>query len=100
MRTKSVYRKPAVLPGEHVGSRRSVEQVSEPKPADHAVPYPLGERDKMDLSDRRHRQERRRPVAVWHKDAIGRTHVQVHMAVERRAEAVQEGDGAEPRAGD
>ena len=40
IRTKSVDGKPAVLPGEHV----SVEQVSEPEPADHAAPYPLGDR--------------------------------------------------------
>jgi hypothetical protein len=53
----------------------------------------------MDLSDRMRRQERRRPVAVWHEDAIGRTHVQVHVVVERRAEAVQEGDGSESRVG-
>jgi hypothetical protein len=52
----------------------------------------------MDLSDRMRRQEGRPPVAVWHEDAIGRTHVQVHMAVERRAEAVQEEDGAVSRA--
>jgi len=39
-----VDRKPAVLLGEHVGSRRSVEQVSEPELADHAAPYPLGDR--------------------------------------------------------
>ena len=44
-------------------------------------------------------QEGRRGVAGWHEDAIGRTHVQVHMAVCRRAEAVQEGDSAEPRLG-
>jgi len=53
----------------------------------------------MDLSDRMRWQEGRPPVAVWHEDAIGRTHVQVHMAVERRAEAVQEEDGAVSRAG-
>jgi hypothetical protein len=94
-----VYGKPAVLQGKHGGNPRSVEQVSEPKPADHAAPYPLGERDQMDLSDRMRRQEGRPPVAVWHEDAIGRTHVQVHMAVERRAEAVQEEDGAVSRAG-
>jgi hypothetical protein len=53
----------------------------------------------MDLSDRMRRQERRRHVAGWHEDAIGRTHVQVHVVVERRAEAVQEGDGSESRVG-
>ena len=44
--------KPAVLPGEHGGSRRSVEQVSEPEPADHAAAYSLGEHGQVDLSDR------------------------------------------------
>jgi len=47
IRTKSVDGKPAVLPGEHVGSRRSVEQVSEPEPADHAALHPLGERGQI-----------------------------------------------------
>jgi hypothetical protein len=52
IRTTSVDRKPAVLPGEHGGSRRSVEQVSEPQPADHAAAYSLGEHGQVDLSDR------------------------------------------------
>ncbi len=43
--------KPAVPPPEHVGSRRSVEQVSEPEPADHAAPYPLGDRGQISLRD-------------------------------------------------
>jgi len=43
--------KPAVLPGDHVGSSRSVEQVSEPEPADHAAPYPLGDRGQISLRD-------------------------------------------------
>ena len=92
-----VYRKPAVLSGEHVGSRRSGEQASEPEPADHAVPHPLGERGQIGLHERSGGQERRRPVAGWHEDAIACTHVQVHVVVERRAEAVQEGDGSESR---
>ena len=33
----------------HVGSSRSVEQVSEPEPADHAAPYPLGDRGQISL---------------------------------------------------
>ena len=48
-----VHRKPAVLPGEHVGGRSGVEQVSEPKPADHAAAHPLGERRQVGVRDRR-----------------------------------------------
>jgi hypothetical protein len=44
--------KPAVLPGEHVGSRRSVEQASEPEPADHSAPHPLGDRGQVGRVDR------------------------------------------------
>ena len=58
----------------------------------------------MDVSDWPGRQERRRGVTRCfgdsrHEDTVGCTHVQVHVVVDRRAEAVQEGDGAEPRAG-
>jgi hypothetical protein len=35
----------------------------------------------------------------WHEDTVGHAGVQVHVVVERRAEAVQEGDAAESRAG-
>ena len=53
IRTKSVDRKPAILPGEHLGGGRGVEEVSEPEPADHAAPYPLGERGQIGLVDRK-----------------------------------------------
>ena len=43
-------------------------------------------------------QQGRRPVAGRHEDAVGRAHMQVHVVIERRSEAVQKGDGAEPRA--
>jgi len=103
IRTKSVDGKPAILPGEHVGCRRSVEQVSEPEPADHAAPYPLGDRGQISLRDRSCGQERRRGAACSassrHEDAVGCTHVQMHVVFQSRAEAVHEGDGAEPRAG-
>jgi hypothetical protein len=41
----------------------------------------------------------RRCGSSRHEDAIGHVSVQVHEVVERGAEAVQEGDAAEPRAG-
>ena len=47
-------------------------------------------------------QEHRRPVGdVWarHEDAVGDGCVQMGVAVEPGAEAVKEGDGAEPWAG-
>jgi hypothetical protein len=58
----------------------------------------------MDVSDWPRRQERRRGVTTCfgtrrHEDAVGHACVQVHMMVERRAEAVQKGDAAEPWAG-
>ena len=57
-----VDRKPAVLPGEHVGCRSSVKQMSEPEPADHAAADPLGERGQIGQVDRAGWQERRRRV--------------------------------------
>jgi hypothetical protein len=56
--------KPAVLPGEHGGSRRSVEQVSEPEPADHAAAHSLGEHGLVDLRDRADGQKRRRDDVI------------------------------------
>jgi len=96
--------KPAVLPGEHVGGRSSVEQARKPEPPDHAATQPLGERGQIGRGKRPGRQELRRGVAACfvgsrHEDAVGHARVEVHMVVERRAEAVQERDGAEPRAG-
>ncbi len=43
-------------------------------------------------------QEGRWPVTGRHEDAVGRARMQVHVVIERRSEAVQEGDGAESRA--
>jgi hypothetical protein len=62
------------------------------------------ERGQIGLGDRSRRQERRRGVAACfgssrHEDAVGHARVQVHVAVERRAEAVQKGDAAEPWVG-
>ena len=104
IRPKSVDREPAVLPAEHVGGGRGVEQASEPEPADHAAADPLGERDQVCGGDWPGRQERRRGVTPCmvssrHEDAVGHAGVQVHVVVERRAEAVEEGDAAVPRAG-
>jgi hypothetical protein len=65
------------------------------KKADHAAAHPLGERGQIGLVDRAGGQERRRGAAACsassrHEDAVGCAHVQVHVVVERRAEAVQE----------
>ena len=84
--------KPAVLPGEHVGGGRGVEQASEPEPADHAAAHPLGERGQISRGDWPGRQERRRGFSAYfggsrHEDTVGHAGVQVHVAVERRAEA-------------
>ena len=99
-----VDRKPAVLPGEHVGGRSSIEQASVSEPADQAAAHPLGDRGQVGQVDRAGWQERRRrvvrrPGSRRHEDTVGDAGVQMHVAVEGGAEAVQEGDGAEPRAG-
>jgi hypothetical protein len=43
-----------------------VEEAPPLEPADHAAARPLGDRGQMDLSDRPHRQERRRIAAACH----------------------------------
>jgi hypothetical protein len=96
--------KPAVLPSEHVGGGRGVEQASESEPADHAAADPLGEGGQIGRGDRPGRHEQRRAVTARFvgsrlEDAVGHAGVEVHVMVERRAEAMQEGDGAESRAG-
>jgi hypothetical protein len=53
--------------------------------------------------ERPRRQERRRPVGAGRfqqEDAVGDDRVQMGVAVEPRAEAVEEGDGTESGAGD
>jgi len=104
IRTKSIDGKPAVLPGEHVGGGRGVEQPLHAEPPDHAATHPLGERGQVSLGDWPRWQERRRGVRAcfgrsWHEDTVGCAHMQMHIMVERRSEAVQKGDAAEPRAG-
>jgi hypothetical protein len=96
--------RPQLLPGEHLGGSRGVEQASEPEPADHAATDPLGERGQIGLGDGSGWDERRRCVTDCllcrrHEDAVGDAGVEMHVAVERRAKAVQEGDATEPRAG-
>ena len=65
---------------------------------------PDPERGQIGLGDRSRRQERRRGVTCCFggsrpEDTVGHAGVQVHVAVERGAEAVEEGDAAESRAG-
>jgi hypothetical protein len=43
--------KPAVLPGEHVGGGRGVEEARPPEPADHAAAHPLCKRGQIGRSD-------------------------------------------------
>ena len=83
---------------------RGVEQPLHAEPPDHATADPLGERGQIGLGNRPGRQERRRGVAPCiggsrHEDAVGHAGVEVDMVIERRTEAVQEGDGTESRAG-
>jgi hypothetical protein len=88
------------VPGEQVTNARDPAVWA----ADHAAADPLGERGQVCGGDWPGRQERRRCVTPClvssrHEDAVGDAGVQVHVVVERRAEAVQEGDATEPRAG-
>jgi hypothetical protein len=97
-----VDRKAAVLPGEHVGGGRGVEQTLTPEPADHAAADPFGERGQVCGGERPGGQERRRPVGAVRarqEDAVGDGRVQMGVAVEPGAEPVEKGDGAEPWVG-
>ena len=78
-----IDRKPAVLPGEHVGGGRGVDEARTPEPPDHAAADALGERGQIGLGDRPGRQERRRGVAPCfgsrlHEVTVGHACVQVH----------------------
>ncbi len=97
-----VDRKPTVLPGEHVGRGMRIEKPLAPEPTDHAAADPFGERCKVALGERPCRQERRRPVGAVRsrqEDAVGDGRVEMGVAIEAGAEAVEKGDGAEPWAG-
>ena len=94
--------KPAVLPGEHVGGRVRIEKPLPLEESDHAAADPFGERGEVALGERPSGQERRRPVGgvrSRQEDAVGDGRVQMGVAVEPRAEAVEEGDGADWWAG-
>jgi hypothetical protein len=54
----------------------------------------LGERSQIGLGDRPSRQERQRPVNGLRENAVGRARMQMHVAIERRPETVQEGNAA------
>ena len=98
---------PPTTPPDPVGCLVSGQHVTDATdaavwPADHAAAHPLGECGQVCGGDWPGRQERRRCVSACfgssrHEDAVGDAGVQVHVVVERRAKAVQEGDAAEPR---
>jgi hypothetical protein len=91
-----------VLPGEHVGGGVRIEKPLPLEASDHAAADPFGERGEVALGERSGWQEGRRPVGPVRsrqEDTVGDGCVQMGVAVEPRAEAVEEGDGAEPRAG-
>ena len=70
--------------------------------SDHAVADPFGERGEVALGERPSGQEGRWPfgtVRFRQEDAVGDGRVEMGVAVEPRAEAVEEGDGADSRAG-
>jgi len=90
-----VNRKPTVLSSEHVGGRIGVEEPLHAEPPHNTTAHLLGERGQIGLGDRPGRQERRRPATGWHEDAVGRARMEMHMVIERRSEAVQQGHGTE-----
>ena len=97
-----VDRKSAVLPGEHVGGGVRIEEPLPLEPTDHAAADPFGDRGQVCGRERPGGQERRRPVGAVRsrqEDAVGDGRVQMGVAVEPGAEAVEKGDGAEPWAG-
>ena len=94
--------KPTVLPGEHGGGGVRIEKPLLLEPADHAAADPFGEHGEVALGERSGGQERRWPVGAVRsrqEDAVGDGLVQMGVAVEPGAEAVEEGDGADSRAG-
>ncbi len=94
--------KPTVLPGEHVGGGVRIEKPLPLEESDHAAADPFGERGEVALGERPSGQEGRRPVGAVRsrqEDAVGDGRVQMGVAVEPGAEAVEEGDGADSWAG-
>ena len=80
----------ALLGMTHVASKGRTGETPVPRQAEH---WPLGQ------NKNRAEQDCRCGIAARHEDAVGHAGVEVHVAVERRAEAVQEGHGSEPWAG-
>ena len=94
--------KPTVLPGEHGGGRVRIEKPLSLEESDHAAADPFGERGKVALGERPSGQEGRWPVGAVRsrqEDAVGDGRVEMGVAVEPGAEAVEKGDGADSRAG-
>jgi hypothetical protein len=84
------------------GGGMCVEEPLPAEPADHTAADPFGERGEVALGERPGGQEGRWPVGVVRsrqEDAVGDGRVEMGVAVEPRAEAVEKGDGAEPWAG-
>jgi hypothetical protein len=92
-----VDRKAAVLPGEHVGGGLGVEESVAEEPAHESRADAPGERHESGGRDGPGRQKRDAFLSR-HEDAVGDAGVQVNVAVQGGAEAVEEKDGAEPGA--
>jgi hypothetical protein len=103
-----VHREPTVLSSEHIARRISVEEPLHTEPTHDTTAHLLGERGQISLGDRPSRQlssaggfafappaeGSRRPITVRHEHAVSHTRMEVDVAVDSRAETVQEGDGA------
>jgi hypothetical protein len=89
--------KPAVLPGEHVARCIGVDESPPPKPADEPASHALGERRDVGRRGRQGGEQRDAVRRVGgREDAVSDAGVELDVAVESGAEAVEEGDGAEP----
>jgi hypothetical protein len=92
-----VYGKTAVLPGAHVGGGLGVEESVAEEPAHEPRADAFGERQEVGRRDGPGWQKRD-AFLNGHEEAVGDAGVQVDVAVEGGAEAVEEGHGSEPRA--
>ena len=88
----------AVLSSKHRGGRIGVEEPLHAEPPHDTTADLFGERGQFRLGERPSRQKRRRPVTGWHEDTVGCAHMQMHVVIECRSEAVQKGHGTKSRA--
>jgi hypothetical protein len=91
-----VHRKPFVLSSEHVGGSIGVEKPLHPEPPHAPASYAFDEGCEVRSRDRPRREKlRAAAVGTLREHAVGHARMEVDVALDRRAETVQEGDGAQ-----